>query len=96
MEMNLKTLGTVLVSAVMGAGLMLLAVGGSEPKGLEGWVPINAQVASAMNQEKAEKKPVEQTNQMSHQQTNQANQQTNQPTDGGRYCPFWFCSGCKV
>lgn len=39
---------TSIVSAVIGAGLMLFAVGGSNPAGIEGWTPINTEVASAM------------------------------------------------
>lgn len=44
---------TSVVSVVIGAGLMLLAVGGSKPAGIEGWVPLNAEVASALQAEKA-------------------------------------------
>ncbi|WP_270619861.1 ComEA family DNA-binding protein [Paenibacillus macerans] len=44
---------TSVVSAVIGAGLMLLAVGGSKPAGIEGWVPLNAEVASALQAEQA-------------------------------------------
>ncbi|MNJ36592.1 ComE operon protein 1 [compost metagenome] len=40
---------TAAVSAVIGAGLMLLAIGGSRSAGIEGWVPVNRQVAVAMN-----------------------------------------------
>ncbi|GAA0135987.1 hypothetical protein YSY43_28270 [Paenibacillus sp. YSY-4.3] len=39
---------TAVVSAVIGAGLMLLAVGGSRPAGIEGWVPVSREVAAAM------------------------------------------------
>ncbi|MFD1177733.1 helix-hairpin-helix domain-containing protein [Paenibacillus puldeungensis] len=39
---------TSIVSAAIGAGLMLFAVGGSNPAGIEGWTPINTEVASAM------------------------------------------------
>ncbi|MEK5477146.1 helix-hairpin-helix domain-containing protein [Paenibacillus sp. FSL R5-0407] len=37
------------VSAVVGAGLMLLALGGAKPSGIEGWIPVNESVASAMS-----------------------------------------------
>ncbi|WP_410767924.1 ComEA family DNA-binding protein [Fontibacillus sp. BL9] len=40
---------TSVVSAVIGAGLMLLALGGSHPRGIEGWIPLNESVASAMS-----------------------------------------------
>lgn len=43
-----KLVGTAVVSAVIGAGLTLLAVGARPPAGLEGWVPVNTQVAKAM------------------------------------------------
>lgn len=36
------------VSALVGAGLMLLALGGARPSGIEGWIPVNDSVASAM------------------------------------------------
>lgn len=39
---------TAVVSAVLGAGLMLFAVGGSRPAGIEGWAPVNREVAAAM------------------------------------------------
>lgn len=36
------------VSAVIGAGLMFVAVGGNGNSGIEGWVPVNSEVVSAM------------------------------------------------
>lgn len=39
---------TAIVSAVIGAGLMLLATGGRSPAGIEGWTPINAEVKAAL------------------------------------------------
>ncbi|GIP20573.1 helix-hairpin-helix domain-containing protein [Paenibacillus sp. J22TS3] len=44
-----KTLVTAVVSAIAGAGLMLFAVGGRGPSGLDGWVPVNPQVAEALD-----------------------------------------------
>lgn len=38
----------VVVSAVIGAGLMFVAVGGNGSSGIEGWVPVNSEVVSAM------------------------------------------------
>ncbi|MNS05997.1 ComE operon protein 1 [compost metagenome] len=43
-----KWVGTAVISAAIGAGLMLLAVGARPPAGLDGWVPVNTQVAKAM------------------------------------------------
>lgn len=43
-----KWVGTAVISAAIGAGLMLLAVGARPPAGLNGWVPVNTQVAKAM------------------------------------------------
>ncbi|USB34415.1 helix-hairpin-helix domain-containing protein [Paenibacillus sp. YPG26] len=43
-----KWVGTVVVSAAVGAGLMLLAVGARPPAGLEGWAPVNTQAAKAL------------------------------------------------
>ncbi|MEF2964774.1 helix-hairpin-helix domain-containing protein [Paenibacillus sp. M1] len=39
---------TSVVSAAIGAGLMLLAVGSGKPAGIEGWIPLNESVAAAM------------------------------------------------
>ncbi|WP_055107376.1 ComEA family DNA-binding protein [Paenibacillus ihumii] len=39
---------TAIASAVIGAGLMLLAAGGSRPAGIEGWTPLNREVAAAL------------------------------------------------
>lgn len=36
------------VSAIIGAGLMFVAVGGNGSSGIEGWVPVNSEVVSAM------------------------------------------------
>ncbi|MEK4512186.1 ComEA family DNA-binding protein [Paenibacillus sp. FSL K6-2524] len=36
------------VSAIIGAGLMFVAVGGNGNSGIEGWVPVNSEVVSAM------------------------------------------------
>ncbi|MGG6314058.1 ComEA family DNA-binding protein [Paenibacillus macerans] len=42
---------TAVASAVVGAGLMLLAVGGGKPAGIEGWMPINAEVAATVDEQ---------------------------------------------
>lgn len=42
---------TAMVSAVIGAGLMLLATGGRPPAGIEGWTPVNAEVRATLTQE---------------------------------------------
>lgn len=47
---------TAIASAVIGAGLMLLATGGREPAGIEGWAPVNAEVKSALAEEGAGRK----------------------------------------
>ncbi|MCT2197510.1 ComEA family DNA-binding protein [Paenibacillus sp. FSL K6-2441] len=39
---------TAIVSAAIGAGLMLLATGSRPPAGIEGWRPINAEVKAAL------------------------------------------------
>ncbi|WP_232282244.1 ComEA family DNA-binding protein [Paenibacillus sp. oral taxon 786] len=39
---------TAIVSAAIGAGLMLLATGSRPPAGIEGWTPINAEVKAAL------------------------------------------------
>ncbi|WP_334077293.1 helix-hairpin-helix domain-containing protein [Paenibacillus sanfengchensis] len=39
---------TAIVSAVIGAGLMLLALGAGQPSGIEGWTPLNESVADAV------------------------------------------------
>ncbi|MNO15413.1 ComE operon protein 1 [compost metagenome] len=44
---------TAIASAVIGAGLMLLATGGRDPAGIEGWMPVNAEVKSALAEEGA-------------------------------------------
>ncbi|WHX47765.1 ComEA family DNA-binding protein [Paenibacillus woosongensis] len=48
MKLKREYVMTAVVSAVLGAGLMLFAVGGSRPAGIEGWVPVNREVAAAM------------------------------------------------
>lgn len=48
MKLKREYVMTAVVSAVIGAGLMLLAVGGSRPAGIEGWAPVNREVAAAM------------------------------------------------
>lgn len=53
--MNRRMIGTSLISAVIGAGLMLLAVGDKAPSGLEGWVPVNTQVAQALEAKEGSK-----------------------------------------
>ncbi|WP_018752726.1 ComEA family DNA-binding protein [Paenibacillus sanguinis] len=45
-----KLVMTSIVSAMLGAGLMLLATGASKPAGIEGWVPVNVEVAAALNE----------------------------------------------
>lgn len=47
---------TSIISAAIGAGLMLLAIGGGHPAGIEGWVPLNDSVALALS-EQAEAPP---------------------------------------
>lgn len=46
--MQRKLVLTAIVSAAIGAGLMLLATGGRPPAGIEGWTPINAEVKTAL------------------------------------------------
>lgn len=46
--MKREYLLTAIASAVIGAGLMLLAAGGSRPAGIEGWTPLNREVAAAL------------------------------------------------
>ncbi|AZK46793.1 ComEA family DNA-binding protein [Paenibacillus lentus] len=48
MELKREYVMTAIISAVVGAGLMLLAVGGSRPAGIEGWAPLNREVAAVM------------------------------------------------
>ncbi|WP_234404907.1 ComEA family DNA-binding protein [Paenibacillus bouchesdurhonensis] len=48
MELKREYVMTAVISAVIGAGLMLLAVGGSRPAGIEGWMPVNPGVAAAL------------------------------------------------
>lgn len=47
---------TAMVSAAIGAGLMLLATGGRPPAGIEGWMPVNAEVTAALTQDSADGK----------------------------------------
>ncbi|WP_223067250.1 ComEA family DNA-binding protein [Paenibacillus caui] len=42
-----ERIAIAVVSAVCGAGLMLLAVGGKPASGIEGWVPVNDAMAQA-------------------------------------------------
>lgn len=49
--MRKELVWTAMVSATIGAGLMLLATGGRPPAGIEGWTPVNAQVEAALAQE---------------------------------------------
>ncbi|RUT36465.1 helix-hairpin-helix domain-containing protein [Paenibacillus zeisoli] len=54
-----KLVGTAVVSAVIGAGLMLLAVGARPPAGLDGWVPVNNQAAKAIESQEETKRTLE-------------------------------------
>jgi competence protein ComEA len=53
LKMRRELVLTAMVSAVIGAGLMLLATGGRPPAGIEGWTPVNAEVSTALGQESA-------------------------------------------
>jgi competence protein ComEA len=44
---------TAIVSAAIGAGLMLLATGARPPAGIEGWTPVNAEVQALLAEENA-------------------------------------------
>lgn len=45
-----KLVMTAAMSAMLGAGLMLLATGGSKPAGIEGWAPVNAAIAATLEE----------------------------------------------
>lgn len=49
MELKREYVMTAIVSAVIGAGLMLLAVGGSRPAGIEGWSSVNNEIATTLD-----------------------------------------------
>lgn len=55
-----KSIFISVVSAAVGAGLMLLALGNGPSSGIEGWVPLNDGIASAMSKQAAQEatKPV--------------------------------------
>ncbi|WP_433946057.1 ComEA family DNA-binding protein [Paenibacillus sp. SN-8-1] len=70
-----KWIGTAVISAAIGAGLMLLAIGARPPAGVDGWVPVNTDVAKAMESH-------EEPQMNANNQTQQTKRATSSSADG--------------